>query len=69
MHSILTDPEKLIQLKDNPGLVYLRPEIMVPPALFLARQNGLGVTGQHLEATEWISQNNRGTIEDWRVTI
>jgi len=69
MHSILTDPEKLIQLKDNPGLVYLRPEIMVPPALFLARQNGLGVTGQHLEATEWISQNNRGTIEDWRDTI
>ena len=69
MHSILTDPEKLIQLKDNPGLVYLRPEIMVPPALFLARQDGLGVTGQHLEATEWISQNNRGTIEDWRVTI
>jgi len=68
-HSILTDPEKLIQLKDNPGLLYLRPEIMVPPALFLARQNGLGVTGQHLEATEWISQNNRGTIEDWRVTI
>ncbi|HEY6999426.1 MAG TPA: SDR family oxidoreductase [Candidatus Binatia bacterium] len=68
-HSILTDPEKLIQLKDNPGLVYLRPEIMVPPALFLARQNGLGVTGQHLEATEWIYQNNRGTIEDWRVTI
>jgi NAD(P)-dependent dehydrogenase (short-subunit alcohol dehydrogenase family) len=69
MHSILTDPEKLIQLKHNPGLVYLRPEIMVPPALFLACQNGLGVTGQHIEATEWISQNNRGRIEDWRITI
>lgn len=68
-HSILTDPEKLALLKDNPRVIYLRPEVMVPPALFLASQNGLGMTGQHIEATEWISQNNRGTIEDWRVTI
>lgn len=68
-HSILTDPEKIDQLKENPDLIFLRPETMIPPALFLASQNGRGVTGQHIEATEWISQNNYGAIEDWRARI
>jgi 3-oxoacyl-[acyl-carrier protein] reductase len=68
-HSILTDPEKIDQLKENPDLIFLRPEMMIPPALFLASQNGRGVTGQHIEATEWIAQNNCGAIEDWRAKI
>jgi 3-oxoacyl-[acyl-carrier protein] reductase len=68
-YSILTDPEKIDQLKGNPDLIFLRPEIMLPPALFLASQNGRGVTGQHIEATEWIAQNNCGAIEDWRARI
>ena len=68
-HSILTDPEKIAQLKENPDLIFLRPEIMVPPALFLASQNGPRVTGQHIEATDWIAQNNHGTVENWRARI
>ena len=38
----------------------MRPEMMVPPALFLASQNGQGTTGQHIEALQWVSQNNYG---------
>lgn len=68
-HSILTDQEKIDQLKDNPDLIFMRPEMMVPPALFLASQNGQGTTGQHIEAFQWISQNNYGGGEDWRVRI
>ena len=68
-YSILTDPEKIAQLKENPDLIFLRAEIMVPPALFLASQNGRGVTGQHIEATDWIAQNNHGTVENWRARV
>ncbi len=68
-HSILTDQEKLGQLKENPDLIFMRPEMMVPPALFLASQNSQGTTGQHIEAFQWVSQNNYGGIEDWRVRI
>lgn len=68
-HSILTDPEKLAQLKENPELIFLRPEIMLPPALFLAAQDGRGVTGQHIEATDWIAENNHGAVENWRARI
>jgi len=65
-HSILTDQEKIDQLKENPELIFMRPEMMVPPALFLALQNGRGTTGQHIDAFEWIRQNNYGGVEDWR---
>jgi NAD(P)-dependent dehydrogenase (short-subunit alcohol dehydrogenase family) len=68
-HSILTDQEKIDQLKENPELVFMRPEMMVPPALFLASQNGQGTTGQHIEAWQWVSQNNYGGVEDWRVRM
>ena len=68
-HSILTDQEKIDQLKENSDLIFMRPEMMVPPALFLAAQNSQGTTGQHIEAFQWVSQNNYGGIEDWRVRI
>ncbi len=68
-YSILTDAEKIDQLKQNPDLIFLRPEVMVPPALFLASENGRSVTGQHIEATEWIVQNQRGPLADWRARI
>jgi hypothetical protein len=43
--------------------------MMVPPALFLGSQNGRGITGQHIDAFQWITQNNHGGGEDWRVKI
>ena len=66
-HSILTDEEKWEQLKVNPERVFMRPEMMVPPAVFLALQNGSGVTGQHLEALAWVAQNGYEGIEAWSV--
>jgi 3-oxoacyl-[acyl-carrier protein] reductase len=66
-HSIFTDEEKREQLKADPARVFMRPEMMVPPAVFLARQKGSGVTGQHIEALEWIAQNGFGRMEDWQV--
>ena len=65
-HSIFTDEEKREQLKADPQRVFMRPEMMVPPAVFLALQNGSGVTGQHVEALEWIAQNGFGAAEDWK---
>ena len=68
-YSVLTDEEKRQQLKENPNVVFMRPEMMVPPALFLARQTAAGVTGQHVEALEWLAQNGRGEIAEWRVQV
>ena len=68
-YSVLTDQEKLDQLKANPDLIFMRPDMMVPPALFLAAQNGGGTSGQHIEAYQWITQNNHGRVEDWRVRL
>jgi len=68
-YSVLTDQEKLDQLKANPDLIFMRPDMMVPPALFLASQNSRGTSGQHIEAFQWIAQNSHGGVEDWRVRL
>ncbi len=68
-YSILTDDEKWEQLKSNPELVFMKPEMMVPSAVFLALQNGSGVTGHHLEALEWIEQHGFATTEDWKIKV
>ena len=68
-HSIFTDEEKREQLKADPQRVFMRPEMMVSPAVFLAFQNGSGVTGQHVEALEWVAQNGFGRMEDWKFEV
>ena len=68
-HSVLTDREKVTHLKRNPAAVYMHAEMMVPPVLFLARQNGEGITGQHIDALEWMMQNGYGDTETWRFKI
>ena len=68
-HSILTDQEKIDSLKRNPETVYMRPEMMVPPVLFLARQDAGGVSGQHIDAFQWILDHGRGDEDTWRVRI
>jgi hypothetical protein len=68
-HSIFTDEEKREQLSADPQRIFMRPEMMLPPAVFLALQNGSGVTGRHVEALEWITQNGLGTLEDWKFEV
>jgi 3-oxoacyl-[acyl-carrier protein] reductase len=67
--SILTDREKIDELKKNPDQLFMRPEIMAAPALFLARQDGGGLTGAHVEALQWIRDNGFGDIEDWKAKL
>lgn len=68
-HSILTDQEKIDALKRNPETVYMRPEMMVPPVLFLTRQDAGGVSGQHIDAFQWILDHGEGDLESWRVRV
>ncbi len=68
-HSILTDAVKRDRLRAYPNTIYMKPEMMVPPALFLALQDGSGTTGKHIEALEWLMQNGHGGQDDWRVRL
>jgi NAD(P)-dependent dehydrogenase (short-subunit alcohol dehydrogenase family) len=65
-HSILTDEVKREQLQRTPAALFMRPEMMLPPAIFLATQDGNGTTGQHIEALDWVTQNGHGGIEEWK---
>jgi NAD(P)-dependent dehydrogenase (short-subunit alcohol dehydrogenase family) len=64
--SILTDAAKRDELKKNPEIKFMKPEIMVPPAIFLALQDSRGTSGQHIEALEWVSQHGLGGVAEWR---
>jgi len=64
--SVLTDTLKLQDLRRNSGALFMRPEIMVPPAIFLALQDGSGLIGQHIEALDWVSKNGLGGVGEWR---
>ncbi len=68
-HSVLTDESKRDLITRDPAMIYMKPEMMVPPALFLAAQNGRRTTGQHIEALEWLAQNGQGSEQEWRVRL
>jgi NAD(P)-dependent dehydrogenase (short-subunit alcohol dehydrogenase family) len=44
----------------------LRPEHVVPLALYLAREDGSGTTAQVIKAMDWNAQNGLGGVESWR---
>jgi NAD(P)-dependent dehydrogenase (short-subunit alcohol dehydrogenase family) len=67
-HSILTDEAKREVLIQRPETLYMKPEIMVPPALFLAAQDGSGITGEHFEAFAWCEANGYGGTDTWRAS-
>jgi NAD(P)-dependent dehydrogenase (short-subunit alcohol dehydrogenase family) len=48
-----------------PPPLRLRPEHVVPPALFLAEQDAGGVTGQLISALRWNQENGHGGLETW----
>ena len=68
-HSILTDQAKREQLGLSPAAFFMKPEMMVPPAIFLALQDGHGTTGRHIEALDWVMQNGHGGIEEWKARV
>jgi 3-oxoacyl-[acyl-carrier protein] reductase len=68
-HSVLTDTVKVERLKEAPGTIYMKPEMMVPPAVHLARQDGAGETGRHVVALDWLRENRREGIEEWKVRL
>ncbi len=68
-HSVLTDEAKRDQLRRDPEVIFMTPEMMVPPALFLAAQDGRGTTGRHIEALQWLMENGHGDRERWRVRL
>ena len=47
-------------LSDEVRSRLLRPEIIVPPAVFLASEDGRRLTGRRFVATEWSPQNTDG---------
>lgn len=68
-HSVLTDEAKRDQLRRDPEVIFMKPEMMVPPALFLAAQDGRGITGHHIEALQWLMANGHGDKEQWRMRL
>lgn len=58
-----------IHARENPGerlqRVRLRPDHVVPAALFLACQDAAGVTGQEVTALDWNEQNGLGGHDAW----
>jgi NAD(P)-dependent dehydrogenase (short-subunit alcohol dehydrogenase family) len=68
-HSILTDEAKRDQLQRTPAALFMRPEMMLAPAIFLAIQDGHGTTGQHIEALDWVTRNGHGGIEEWKAKL
>ena len=68
-HSVLTDESKRDLIMRDAATIYMKPEMMVPPALFLAAQNGRGTTGHHIEALEWLVQNGQGGEQEWRARV
>jgi NAD(P)-dependent dehydrogenase (short-subunit alcohol dehydrogenase family) len=43
----------------------VKPDHVVPLALFLAQQDASGVTGQEISALQWNRENGHGGIETW----
>jgi len=58
-----------IYAREHPGerflRVRLRPDHVVPAAVFLADQDASGVTGQEIQALEWNERNGLGGREAW----
>jgi NAD(P)-dependent dehydrogenase (short-subunit alcohol dehydrogenase family) len=58
-----------IYAREHPGetllRVRLRPDHVVPAAVFLAGQDATGVTGKQIEAIRWNEENGLGGREAW----
>ena len=66
-HTTGSDSLTAFRFPANSGAIpkRFRPESCVPLALFLARQDGTGVTGQILGIVDWNEANGFGGFETW----
>lgn len=65
--SVLTDDVKGGLVAGGTTHRFLRADVMVPPALFLASQDASGVTGTHVNALEWVVAHELGPAERWYI--
>lgn len=63
--SVLTDDVKAELVSEGTPHRFLRAEVMVPPALFLASQDARGISGTHVNALEWVVAHGLGAREAW----
>jgi 3-oxoacyl-[acyl-carrier protein] reductase len=63
--SVLTDEIKREMRRKDPSLKHASPDMMAPPALFLAQQDASGVTGQRIVAWDWLREHDLGGWERW----
>jgi NAD(P)-dependent dehydrogenase (short-subunit alcohol dehydrogenase family) len=64
--SVLTDDVKRGLAAAGGPARFARPEIMVPPTLFLAAQDATGLTGAHLNALAWLEERGLGDWARWK---
>ncbi|MDQ3809158.1 MAG: SDR family oxidoreductase [Chloroflexota bacterium] len=63
-----TGSDEMVAGRDQLGIrvaPLLRPEHVVPVVLYLAAQDGAGVTGQAIDAVQWNAQNGFGAADRW----
>jgi len=63
--SVFTDDIKRELRRRDPSLKHARPEMMAPPALFLACQDPSGLTGQRVVAWDWLRERGLGGWDRW----
>jgi 3-oxoacyl-[acyl-carrier protein] reductase len=63
--SVFTDELKVELRRQNPARRHARPEVMVPPLLFLAGVQAQELTGQRIVAWDWLETHSMGGWERW----
>lgn len=63
--SVFTDQLKIELRRKNPELRHAKPEMMVPPALFLAQVAAAEFTGQRVVAWDWLDTQGQGGWDRW----
>ncbi len=61
---VLTEDHERGRREPTPGVRYVRPEALVPPALYLATS---GVSGERIDAIAWNEAHGLGGSERWAI--
>jgi NAD(P)-dependent dehydrogenase (short-subunit alcohol dehydrogenase family) len=66
--SVFTDEVKRDMRRRDASLRFVRPEMLVPAALHVARQTASGLTGARIDAFAWAREHGFGGYETWAAT-